>query len=94
MKKMFSLTAAGKDDARVRDKVRHEINKFLKRSRQKELPEGMTRWNFECRLGNSATEAEVLPWKDLGAAIDRQAEAGATSVYVEVLPVAAERSRA
>ena len=46
MKKTFPLQAPGKDDARVRDKIRHEVNKYVRRSRRKELPEGFAQWDF------------------------------------------------
>ncbi len=40
MKKNFPLKAPGKEDARVRDKIRHEINKYVRRERKKTVPEG------------------------------------------------------
>ena len=48
MKKTFPLQTAGKDDARVRDKIRHEVNKYVRRSRRQELPEGFAQWEFAC----------------------------------------------
>jgi hypothetical protein len=85
MKKTFPLTAPGKDDARVRDKIRHELNKYLRRERQKKLPEGFTRWAFDSRIGRDEASAEVRPLNEIGGSIDRLAEAGATEVYVEIL---------
>ena len=85
MKKTFSLTAPGKDDARVRDKIRHELNKYLRRERQKKLPEDFTAWAFDCKIGRSADTAEVIPLKEIGAAVDSIAQAGATEVYVEMI---------
>ena len=85
MKKTFPLTAAGKDDARVRDKIRHEINKYLRRERQKKLPEGSTMWAFDCKIGRDPTTAESVPLKEIGTAVDSIAQSGATEVHVEIL---------
>lgn len=85
MKKTFPLTAPGKDDARVRDKIRHELNKYVRRERQKKLPEGFTLWSFDCRIGRNAATAEARPLKEIGGAIDTFAEAGASEVYIEIV---------
>ena len=85
MKRTFPLTAPGKDDARVRDKIRHELNKYVRRERQKKLPEGFKRWAFDCRIGRDAASAETRPLKEIGAALDSFAQAGATEVYVEII---------
>ena len=91
MKKSFPLKASGKDDARVRDKIRHELNKYVRRERKKKLPEGFEEWNLTCQVGANAAAAEVLPLKEIGAAIDKVAAAGATEVYVEIVAVAGHR---
>lgn len=85
MKKSFPLTAPGKDDARVRDKIRHELNKYVRRERQKKLPEGSTLWSFDCRIGRDAASAETRPLNEIGGAIDALAAAGAPEAYVEIL---------
>lgn len=85
MKKTFPLTASGKDDARVRDKIRHELNKYVRRERQKKLPEDFTIWSFDCKIGRDAATAETRPLKEIGGAIDSLAEKGATEVYLEVV---------
>jgi hypothetical protein len=92
MKKTFPLKAPGKDDARVRDKIRHEVNKYVRRERLKKLPEGFGLWEFNCRVGASAEAAEALPLKEVGGAIDQVALAGATGVFVEVVAVAGHRT--
>jgi hypothetical protein len=85
MKRTFPLTAPGKDDARVRDKIRHELNKYVRRERQKKPPEGFKRWAFDCRIGRDAASAETLPFKEIAQAIDRLAQNGATEVYLEIV---------
>lgn len=91
MKKSFPLQAAGKDDARVRDKIRHEVNKYVRRSQRRTPPEGFAQWEFLCRVGVSAEGAESKTIKEVGAAIDTVAATGATTVYVELEAVPAQR---
>src|SRR5882757_6006273 len=92
MKKNFLLKAAGKEDARVRDKIRHEINKYVRREWKKTVPEGFDLWNLNCKVGASAASAEALPLKEVGGAIDKVAAAGAESVFVEIVAVAGHRT--
>lgn len=85
MKKSFPLHAPGRDDARVRDKIRHEINKYVRRVRRRELPEGFDLLELACRVGASSATAVPLALKEIGAAIDAVAVTGATEVYVEII---------
>jgi hypothetical protein len=91
MKKTFPLQAANKDDARVRDKIRHEVNKYVRRSQRRTPPEGFAQWEFICRVGASAENAESKGIKEVGAAIDAVAATGAAGVYVEIEAVPAQR---
>jgi hypothetical protein len=91
MKKTFPLQAPGKDDARVRDKIRHEVNKYVRRSRRKEVPEGFAQWEFACKVGATSETAALKPLKEVAGAIDAVAEGGATSVYLEIEAVPAQR---
>jgi len=91
MKKTFPLQAAGKDDARVRDKIRHEVNKYVRRSRRKELPEGFAQWEFSCKVGAGETTAEPRTLKEVAGAIDTLAEAGGGEVYIEITSVPGQR---
>ena len=94
MKKTFPLQAPGKDDARVRDKIRHEVNKYVRRSRRKEVPEGFAQWEFVCKVGATAETAAAKPLKEVAGAIDVVAEGGATAVYLEIEAVPAQRMAA
>ncbi|MCM2275815.1 MAG: DUF6172 family protein [Candidatus Didemnitutus sp.] len=91
MKKTFPLQQPGKDDARVRDKIRHEVNKALRRARQRPPQEGFRGWDFTCKAGPSEAEAVALPLKEIAAHIDVVAATGATRIYLEITPVPARR---
>ncbi len=91
MKKLFALKDPRKADARVRDKIKHEVRKYVTRERKKTVPEGFDRWDFTCNVGASATAAERQILKNVSSAIDQVATTGATEVYIEVVKVAARR---
>lgn len=91
MKKTFPLQAPGKADARVRDKIRHEVNKYVRRSQRKTPPEGFGIWEFLCKVGVSPENAEDKTIKEVGGAIDQVAQTGAPVVYVEIIAVPAQR---
>lgn len=89
MKKTFPLQQAGRDDARVRDKIRHEVNKYLRRARQRPPQEGFRGWDFACKMGPSESEARPCALTEVAAGIDTIAQGGATHVYLELIPVPA-----
>jgi hypothetical protein len=92
MKKVFALHAAGKADARVIEAIKNDVRKYVKRERKKALPEGFDVWEFNCRVGAAAPDAESKELKDVGGAIDQIALTGADSVYVELLAVPGRRT--
>ncbi len=91
MKKTFPLQQPGKDDARVRDKIRHEVNKALKRGRARPPQEGFRGWDFTARIGASESVAEAVALKEVAPRIDAIAATGATHVFIELTPVPARR---
>jgi hypothetical protein len=91
MKKTFPLQSPGKDDARVRDKIRHEVNKALRRARGRPPQEGFRGWDFSCRLGPSESAATPCAVAEIASGIDRVAASGASHVFLEITPVPARR---
>ena len=91
MKKNFPLQAPNKDDARVRDQIRHEVNKYVRRCQRRTPPEGFAQWAFLCRVGPDDARAEDRTIKEVGGAIDTVAAAGAPSVYVQIEAVPSQR---
>ena len=75
----------------MRDKIRHEVNKYVRRSQRKTPPEGFAIWEFICKVGVSPDQAESKAIKEVGGAIDSVAQAGAPAVYVEIEAVPAQR---
>ncbi len=85
MKKTFQLHVEGKHPDRVLEAVKHDIRKYLKRERRRDLPTGVDYWDFDCKFGLSADDANTVHVANLIACIDAAVKAQATSFYVEIL---------
>jgi len=85
MKKNYPLQAEGKHPDRVLEAVKHDIRKYFKRERNRDVPKGVDFWDFDCKVGLTADTAEVVRVSGVIEAVDAAAKAGASSVYVEIL---------
>ena len=85
MRKTFPLRPEGKHPDRVLDAVKHDIRKYMKRERRRELPAGADFWDFDCRFGADKDNLVVLPVTELTAALDTLAQSGGLQCYVELL---------
>ena len=85
MKKNFTLHAEGKHPDRVLEAVKHEIRKYFKRERNRDVPKGVDFWDFDCKVGLTADCAEIVRVSAVIEAVDAAAKTGAASVYVEIL---------
>ena len=92
MKKTFPLEVPSKKTARVLDSIKHEVNKYVKRERNKKLPEGMDFWDFDCRVGVNAESAVAAHIKTMSKAIDTAAEENPESIYLEIVAKAVKRN--
>ena len=91
MKKTFPLHVEGKHPDRLLEATKHEIRKYIRRERRRELPKGADRWEFDCRFG--ASEAAAVPVEEsaLTASIDAVVAAAGTQFYVEILAKPGQR---
>lgn len=85
MKKTFPLQIEGRHPDRVLDALKHELRKYLRRERRRELPAGVDYWDFDCRFGLSQDSAEPVHLAQLIGRVDEAAQGGASQVYVEIL---------
>lgn len=91
MKKTFELTHPKIEYARMVEKTKSEVRKYLKRERKRELPEGMDYWDFDCRFGDTEAEAKPVHWSEINKPIDEAAVRQLKSFYVEILAKPAAR---
>jgi hypothetical protein len=92
MKKTFELTHPKIKVARVVESVKHEVKKYLKRERNKALPEGADYWDFDCKIGKSEQTADVIHVATINQQIDTIVGQDVTSFYLEILAKPAIRT--
>lgn len=85
MRKTYPLRPEGKHPDRVLDAVKHDIRKYQKRERRRELPGGADFWDFDCRFGADKDSAQTVHPGELMNLLDALAKDGATQCYVELL---------
>lgn len=86
MKKTFKLEHPKIKVPRIVDSIKHDIRKYLKKERQKDLPAGTSHWGFDCKLGQSEETAEDIHLSVLTKGIDALVAENITTIYVEILP--------
>ena len=85
MKKLFPLVSERHKPARLVEQIKSEIKKYLKRERNKSLPEDHDYWGFNCRSGQASDSANVCHEKEIGKSIDHALAEGWETVYLEIL---------
>ena len=93
MKKLFPLTHPKIKPARLADSIRAEMNKYIKRERNKKLPDGVDFWDFDCKVGGSMETAKDTHVSALSKAIGDILDAGNESVYLEIKSKPVKRTR-
>ena len=85
MKKIFLIQEENKNSDRLVESIKHEIRKYLKRERNKKLPEGAPFWIFECRIGNNEESAKEVLVQELISAIDVALSEKWSECFVEIV---------
>ena len=85
MKKTFQLHVEGKHPDRLLEAIKHEIRKYLKRERRRDVPDGADFWDFDCKFGLSEETAEVVHLANVITCIDNAVANQAKQFYVEIL---------
>ena len=85
MKKTFPLKSEGKNPERMLEATKHEIRKYIKRERRRELPEGVDFWDFDCKFGSTEANAQVAHLAELIPLIDALVKSDGEQFYVEIL---------
>jgi hypothetical protein len=91
MKKTCQLKVEGKHPDRLLDAIKHEIRKYVKRERRRELPAGADYWDFDCRFGAGEATAQAAHLSTLIGLIDGVARDGGSQFYIEILARPAQR---
>ena len=85
MKKTFQLTHPKIKLARLVEAVKYEVKKYIKRERNKKLPEDVDFWDFDCKYGSTAEDAVEIHISEINKRIDSAEEQQLESFYLEIL---------
>jgi hypothetical protein len=85
MKKTFKLTHPKIKRDRLVEAVRHDVKKYIKRERNKKLPDGVDFWDFDCKFGNTAENAKTIHLTEINKFIDQADEQQLETFYLEIL---------
>lgn len=85
MKKTFKLSHPKIKYDRLIEAVRHDVKKYIKRERNKTLPEGVDFWDFDCKFGNTSEDVQVIHLAEIPKYIDQVKAQQLESFYLEII---------
>jgi len=88
MKRVFPLTHAKIKPARLADSIKHDIKKYLKKERTRELEEGVPFWDFDVWCGVNEDSAFPIRLNEINQHIDEAVEREAQSIFFRIMPKA------
>ena len=91
MKKTFTLSHPKIAYPRLIEAAKADIRKYLKRERNKRLPEYADYWGFDCKFGEREEGAEVLHVAQINDKISFAESQQWASFYVEIIATPAQR---
>lgn len=85
MKKTFVLSHPKIKLPRLVEAIKFEVKKYLRRERNKSVPDGADFWDFDCRFGTDKDNAEVIHLGSINQHIDEAEKNELASFYLEIL---------
>ena len=93
MRKTFQLTHPKIKAARLVEAIKHDVKKYIKRERNKKLPEDVDFWDFDCKYGRTAEDAEEIHLSEINKCIDKAEDQQLESFYLEILVKPGHRTK-
>ncbi|MFT5707565.1 MAG: hypothetical protein ACI9ES_001860 [Oceanospirillaceae bacterium] len=87
MKKTIALTHPKLKLARLVDSIKHDVKKYIKRERNKQLPADVDYWDFACKYGADEAQAQTVHLSEVSKSIDQAASTGLESFYLEIIAI-------
>jgi len=92
MKKTFELSHPKIKYPRLVDSAKHDVKKYLKRERNKQLPADADYWDFDCKFGLTEDAAEAVTVSEINSRISEVEAQQLTSFYLEIIAKPGHRS--
>ena len=93
MKKTFNLTHPKIKVPRVVEAIKYEVKKYIKRERNKKLPEKVDFVDFDCRFGVDEASSEVIHVSAINKYISQAESKQLKFFYLEILAKPGHRSK-
>lgn len=93
MKKTYELKHPKIKVDRLVDSVKHDVKKYIKRERNKALPEGADFWDFDCKFGKTEKEAAIVHLSQINKSIDEAVQQELESFYLEIIAKSGIRTK-
>jgi Family of unknown function (DUF6172) len=93
MKKTFKLSHPKLKLPRLVESIKHEVKKYIKRERRKDLPDGYDFWDFDCRFGPEESLSEEIHMSEINKSISWAESEQLESFYLEVMAKACRRMK-
>jgi len=93
MKKTFTLSHPKIAYPRLIEAAKKDINKYLKRERNKALPKYADFWGFDCAFGKSESEAEAIHVAEISDKLNFAETQEWPAFYLEILATPETRSK-
>ena len=84
MRKVYKLTHPKIKVDRLVEGVKHDIKKYVKRERKKELPKSVDFWDFDCKFGKTFETLEPVHLAEMNKYIDQAKEQQVESFCIEI----------
>lgn len=85
MKRTFPLVNPPHKPERVVEMTKSKVRKYIQREQRKPFPDGVHYWDFDCRVGKSAEEAQPAHSAELNPAIEKASAEEWPSIYIEII---------
>jgi hypothetical protein len=85
MNKSYKLIEEKRNKDRVVESIKYEIRKYIKREKNKPLPEDVDFWKLECKISKDSDELAFVEFQNLIRTIDILVLEEAESLNIEIL---------
>ena len=85
MKKTFKLSHEKLPVPRLVEAIKHEVKKYIKRERRRDLPEAADYWDFDCRFGIDEASSKIIHLSEINKSISWAESQKLESFYLEIL---------
>lgn len=84
MRRTYRLDIEGKNRDRLIEASKHDIRKYIRRERRKELPAGADFWDFDTRFGTEEATAQDIAPAELIRQVDKLIAEGGNQFFVQI----------